>query len=387
MPPRENGLTLGLPRMLCEPGEKRDFLPSFVGEVTGLGVRVCVESGLGSGMRFSDQDYTAVGPGVRVVDRATAYAQEIVLVLRCPETTEWTLIRQGNTLMSMLHFPTRPNRVQKLAQLRLEALSLDSIVDDDGQRLVENLSDVAWNGVKAAFDTLGNTYEALAQTDRPPVRVTVLGSGRVGKHAVEAAVKYGDLDRNRDFGARGLPGVEVVTVGRNLSSRWNYMRDRLMMTDILVDATYRPEGSSEPVVPNSWIAWLPEHAVLCDLNVDPYQLDANPPTVRSIEGIPAGNLDQYVFSPHDPAWNRTIPKGIPTAHRRTVVSCYSWPGVYPEPCMERYGRQLVPLFEALVSRGGTRGLRSDGGFFERALWRSSLRRWTNGRAGAVSGKG
>jgi alanine dehydrogenase len=290
--------------------------------------------------------------------------------------SEWSLVPKGNTLMSMLHFPTRPNRVQKLAQLGLEALSLDSIVDDAGQRLVENLADVAWNGVKASFDALGNTYEQMTETDRPPLRVTVLGSGRVGKHAVEAAVKYGDLDRNRDFGSRGLPGVEVVTVGRNLSSRWEYMRERLMVTDILVDATYRPEGSSKPVIPNPWIAWLPQHAIICDLNVDPYQLDADPPTVRSIEGIPAGNLDRYVLSPHDPTWNATVPEEVPSENRRTVVSCYSWPGVFPDRCMDKYGRQLVPLFEALVARGGPGGLRSDGGFFERALWRSSLRRWT-----------
>ena len=257
MTSRKNELTLGLPRMLCEPGEKRDFLPSFVREVAALGVPVSVESGLGSGMGISDADYTAIGPEVRIVDRATAYAQAVVLVLRCPEMSEWTLLPRGNALMSMLHFPTRPNRVQKLAELGLEALSLDSIEDDGGQRLVESLADVAWNGVKAAFDALGNTYEQMTETARPPIRVTVLGSGRVGKHAVEAAVKYGDLDRNRDFGARGLPGVEVVTVGRNLSTRWDYMRDRLMMTDILVDATYRPEGSSTPVIPNDWIAWLP----------------------------------------------------------------------------------------------------------------------------------
>ena len=37
---------------------------------------------------------------------------------------------------------------------------------------------------------------------------------------------------------------------------------------------------------------------------------------------------------------------------------------FPERCMEKYGRQLVPLFEALVERGGPGGLRSDGGFFE-----------------------
>ena len=376
MTQRQNGLTLGLPRMLCEPGEKRDFLPSFVREVVAMRVQVTIESALGSGMGFSDTDYTAVGPGVRISDRASAYEQEVVLVLRCPDMSEWPLIRQGKTLMSMLHFPTRPNRVQKLQELGLEALSLDSMEDDGGNRLVENLADVAWNGVKAAFDTLEKTYEQLTQPDRPPVRVTVLGSGRVGKHAVEASVKYGDLDRNRDFAERGLPGVEVVTVGRNLSTRWEYMRDRLLVTDILVDATYRPEGSSKPVIPNVWIAWLPQHAVICDLNVDPYELNADPPTVRSVEGIPAGNLDRYVLFPDDPAWNTTVPAEIPNANRRTVVSCYSWPGVFPERCMDKYGRQLIPLFEALVARGGPQGLRSDGSFFERALWRSSLRRWT-----------
>ncbi len=373
---REDGLTLGLPRMLCEPGEKRDFLPAFVREVAALGVPAYVESGLGSGMGISDGAYSAIGPQVRIVDRPTAYAQSVVLILRCPEESEWSLLRRGNTLMSMLHFPTRPNRVRKLAQLGLEALSLDSIEDDQGQRMVENLADVAWNGVRASFDALETTYPQMTRADRPPLRVTVLGAGRVGKHAVEAALKHGDLDRNRKFGDRGLPGVEVVTVGRNLSSRWEYMRNRLMVTDVLVDATYRPEGSSSPVIPNHWLAWLPQHAVLCDLNVDPYELDADPPTVRSIEGIPAGNLDRYVLSPNDPAWDTTVPGEVPSIHRRTVVSCYSWPGVFPERCMEKYGRQLVPLFEALAERGGPARLRPDGSFFERALWRSSLRRWT-----------
>jgi alanine dehydrogenase len=362
--------------MLCEPGEKRDFLPSFVREVTAMGVKVYIQSGLGSGMGISDGDYHSIGPEVRVVSRPQAYARDTVLVLRCPEVSEWTLLRRGSTLMSMLHFPTRPNRIRKLAELGLEALSLDSMEHDDGQRLVENLADVAWNGVKAAFDALEDTYGKMSEPDRPPLRVTVLGSGRVGKHAVEASVKYGDPDRNRDFSARGIPGVEVVTVGRNLSGRRDYMRERLMRTDILVDATYRPEGSSTPVVPNAWIEWLPQHAVICDLNVDPYELDANPPTVRSIEGIPAGNLDRYVLSPEDPAWDTTVPDEVPKANRRTVVSCYSWPGVYAQRSMEKYGRQLVPLFEALVEAGGPQGLRRDGSFFERALWRSSLRRWT-----------
>jgi hypothetical protein len=43
--------------------------------------------------------------------------------------------------------------------------------------------------------------------------------------------------------------------------------------------------------------------------------------------------------------------------------------------MELYGAQLAPLLQTLVERGGAAGLRSDGSFYERALYRGSLRAW------------
>jgi alanine dehydrogenase len=74
-------------------------------------------------------------------------------------------------------------------------------------------------------------------------------------------------------------------------------------------------------------------------------------------------------------WTDTIPAGIPTEHRRHVVSCYSWPGVRPLPCMELYGGQLASLLQVLVERGGATGLRPDGPLEERALHRAWLRTW------------
>jgi hypothetical protein len=116
---------------------------------------------------------------------------------------------------------------------------------------------------------------------------------------------------------------------------------------------------------------------LCDLIVDPYLLDVQPAVVRGIEGIPQGDLDQWEFAPDDPAWD-ALPSTIPTTHRRTVVSCYSWPGVRPEPCMHVYGSQLAPLLETLVLSGDMDGITAQGSFHARALWRGSLRAWPAG---------
>ena len=368
----ERQLTIGFPRMYNEPGERRAFLPPLAGLLAGLDVDVYVEAGSGVGMGYSDDDYRAVSPRVHIVDEATAYRQDIVVVLRAPEG-RYELLRPGTILLSMLHFATRPERVELLHRLGLEAVALDMVTSDDGRRLVQNLRDVARNGLASAFDALERRWPPLLSGARPAVSVTVLGAGGVGKHAIEWAAKCGDDARNERFMREGLPGVEVVVAEQNLAGNEAYFRHRLGLTDILVDATARRD-TSRPLFPNAWLGWLPDHAIVCDLAVDPYLLDDDPPVVRGIEGIPQGNLDQWEFGPDDPAWDR-LPPGIPATERRTVVSCYSWPGVRPEACMEAYGSQLTPLLKTLIWHGGPSAIGPGVSFHGRALWRGSLRHW------------
>ena len=367
-------MTIGFPRMRKEPGERRDFLPALLARLALHDTGIAIEHGIGSGMGLTDADYTSVGPTVRVVSHGEAFEQDIVVVLRCPDLEELDLLSPGTALVSMLHFPTRPERVTRLRRAGVDAIALDCITDDAGHRLVEDSRAVAWNALEAGFDALERTYPLLDDPGRPPIHVTVMGAGAIGRHAVEAATKYGRTDRAARLFAARVPGVEVVTLGRNLTNDQRYVEERLRLTDVLVDATQRSDPS-RPIVPNEWLGLLPEHAVICDCVVDPYQLDAEPPTVRGIEGIPQGNLDRYVFPPDDPAWDDAVPGGVPHEHRRMTVSCYSWPGVHPRACMEVYGGQLAPLLETLVERGGVPGTRPDGDYHERALSRGSLRDW------------
>jgi alanine dehydrogenase len=169
------------------------------------------------------------------------------------------------------------------------------------------------------------------------------------------------------------PGAIALAAGRNITGNADPMRWLMEQADILVDAVQRRDPS-RPVVPNHWIGWLPEHAVIADLAVDPYTLDADPPVVRGVEGIPQGNLDKYIFQPDDDDWDETVPASIPSQQRRAVVSCYSWPGIHPEACMRHYAQQLTPLLEPLLHKGYDR-LSLSGGYFERAMHRATLRAW------------
>lgn len=366
---------IGLPKMHLEPGERRVFLPEFIAALQEMGFKVLLEKDYGTSIDLAEEDYTARADQVQFTDIETIYQQEYVLVLRYPGDEKVKWLKPGACLISMLHYPTRPQRVELLRVNKLHAISLDTIMNDSKRRMVENLPSVAWNGLRISMGELSKVYPPPGFEDpgRPAVRVTLIGAGEVGKNVIQAAVAYGNPGLREELLAAGVPGVMVKVVDYDLTGHSGIMREIFSQTDILVDATQRPDPS-RPVIPNDWIAWLPLHAIITDLSVDPYLLESNPPVVRGIEGIPQGSLDKYIFRPGDPDWDLTVPPSIASTQRRTVVSCYSWPGIFPEDCMQHYGDQLIPLMKRLVKKSYA-GLSPEGDFFERGLYRGTLKYW------------
>lgn len=371
-------LSVGLACMHQEAGERRDFLPDFVARLAESGAEVVLESGYGCGIGLSEADYLERAPRARFASLREVYNQDIVLVLRYPGDEKVRWMRPGACLVSMVHYPTRPQRVNLLRELGLQAVSLDSIKDDVGRRLVENLRAVGWNGVETAFQALARIFPApgIEDPNRNPIKVTVLGAGAVGMFAIQAAVRYGNEATWRRMAGQGVTGVQVTAVEYDLTNHDKIMLQILKYTDILIDATQRPDPS-RPIIPNAWIEVMRPYAVLLDLSVDPYECTPEGlQMVKGIEGVPQGNLDQYVFAPDDPIY-ASLPPCVDTTHRRWAVSCYSWPGVRPKECMEVYGKQLSPLMEAIIRCGGVEKIRPDGDFFHRAVARATLSNWVS----------
>lgn len=362
-------ITVGFPRMRKEPGEKRVFPPDFVQMLTRY-ANVFLAEGYGSRLGYSFDDFRQGNPRVFQTDQKDAFQKDYVIMLRSPNLAEFELLKRNACLISMLHYPTRPQRVKILNELGINSISLDSIIDDQNLRLVENMRAVAWNGLEAAFDVLEKLWPDLQRENGNPFHILILGTGMVGKHAVEAATKFGNIERNARLIESNGPGSIALSIGRNLTQNCHALEALLRQADVLVDATQRRD-SSQPVISNACLAWLPEHAIIVDLAVDPYLLEHMPPVVRGIEGIPQGNLDKYIFMPTDPDWDKTVPASVPSENRRMTVSCYSWPGIHPETCMDHYSRQMTPLMEELLTKG-YKGLSLQGNYFERALFRAKL---------------
>jgi alanine dehydrogenase len=343
-------ITIGLARIHYEFGEKRDFLPNFVAVLGKHGAKVVLEYGYGSGMGFTEEDYLIPDQDVTFASHEDIFKQDYVLVLRCPNEKDLRILKPGTCIISMMHYPTRPQRVA----------------------LLQDLRSVAWNGLEVAFHVLLRTYPppGVESPERGPIQVTILGVGAVGMHAVQAASRYGDNSLWHSLAGRDVPGIIVTTVEYDLTGNEAVMKDILSRTDILVDATQRLDVS-KAVIPNEWIAWMPKHAVLVDLSVDPYDCSVEHREVKGIEGIPQGNLDQFVFAPDDSAFDR-VPSCVSTKNRRYSVSCYSWPGLHPKEGMDHYGKQILPILRTLIERGGVQNIHAKGKYLERAISRAML---------------
>jgi alanine dehydrogenase len=361
-----------------EAGERRDFLPGLVSWLDGAGVdAIVLEAGYGSATDVPAAAYREASGRVRFASYAECLDQDVVVVLRCPSNEDLARLRPGSVLVTMAHFATRPERVRLLTELGVHAISLDAIVDERGRRVVENLETVAWTGVREAFREIRRCHPCFDHPGRSPLHVTCLGSGAVGGYAVHAATRYGDPLLREALWEDNVPGVEVSVVDFDLSWHEEFMLRRLRSTDLLIDATARADPSV-PIVSNRWVAVLPEDAVLLDLAADPYALDARPPVVKGIEGIPHGDLDQWVFPVDHPAWDALDPR-IDAANRRLALSCYSWPGLDPVASMQAYGAQLEPVLRVILDKPPDRWDLEGADHEERAVARAEVSRWSRVR--------
>ncbi len=366
--------TFGFPLMHLEQAERRCFLPELMQVLDRAGAEVIVvEESYGEGMGVAVQDYLAASPKVKIGTYDDCFAQDVVVQVRCPPGEALQAMRPDSVLVAMLHYPTRPGRVAHLSELGIHCISLDSIVDDLGRRLVENMRGVAWYGVRAAIRELHALHRRFDSPARGPLRATVLGAGAVGSHAVHACTRYGDEDLHRRLVAHNVLGVEVTVLEHDTTWNENYMLSRLERTDLLIDATARRDVSA-PVVPNEWLEALPQNGVVLDLAADPYDFSIAPPHVKGVEGVPEGTLDHYVFPTDDDAYEHMDPR-VDTTFRRTALSCYSWPGVEPLACMEVYSHQVAPFLEHLLKAPIGTWDAEHGHYIERAVARAELGRW------------
>ncbi|MDD4431031.1 MAG: hypothetical protein PHF61_06470 [Bacteroidales bacterium] len=348
-----------------EENEKRDFLPEFFDQLKGYKVDLYLEEGYGEGIGYSKEDYLRCNDQLQFVSHERTFEQDMVVVLRCPTEKEIQLIPRGAVLISMLHYETRETRNRLLVDRGIHCFSMDGMTNDQGERILVNYRGTSRAGSRIAFQELRKRTENFKKITKDILCVSIIGAGAVAANSARAFEELGD---SAFMG--GPKGLLLQMLPRSITQKEQFMRTIMNETDILVDASKRPD-SSKYVIPNAWIGYLPPYAILLDLAADPYNEQVQPIQVKGIEGIPTGTLDQFVIEPEDPVYQE-IPASVSTVNRRLVVSCNAWPGIDAHDCMKVYGQQLIPIIDVLFAKELDDLDINSRNLYERSLVRSSL---------------
>jgi NAD(P) transhydrogenase subunit alpha len=158
----------------------------------GHGVRV--QSGAGVAASATDEAYAAAG--AEIVDRAGAFACELVLKVRSPDADELSLMKPGTTLVGMLN-PFDKDGLARLAAAGLTSFALEAAPRTTRAQSMDVLSSQANIGGYKAVIMAADKYQRLfpmlmtAAGTIKAARVVILGVGVAGLQAIATAKRLG----------------------------------------------------------------------------------------------------------------------------------------------------------------------------------------------------
>jgi alanine dehydrogenase len=357
--------SIGFPKMHKE-CEKRDFLPEFFQAFIDYEVEIFLEEGYGEGLGYTSDNYLEYNNKLKFDTLENVYKKDLIIVIRSPEPEEIHLMKEGSTLISMLHYETRESRNTLLKDRKINCFSMDAMTNDQNERILVNYKGTARAGSRIAFGELKKRTNNFKDIKSSIINVSIIGVGALAANSARAFEELGD----NEFLADNYKGIMIHMLPRTITQNYDSLKSIIEKTDILVDASKRPDPS-KIIVSNEIIEYLPEHAIILDLTADPYSDKVEPMQVKGIEGIPTGTLEKYVIETDDILYN-TIPKSINSNNRRVVVSCNAWPGIDAKDCMDLYGRQLLPFIDVILSKGLLNLDGNSKNLYERSLYRASL---------------
>jgi hypothetical protein len=277
------------------------------------------------------------------------------------------MLKEGQTLLAFLHYNTHEARNRLLYDRKINSISLDELVDPaTKKRMVEDLRATSFNAIKSALIALKISWgdDKWFSPYREHIKAYVMGTGKVGANAINALSNFRYTGLRQELVEKGNCKIEVVALGFRETSDKKFINKYVLPdADILIDATYRSEGTNHlHIIDKEQLEILPQDAVICDISADKYDVSGKTHVVKGIQGIPTGKDQDYVrpiFDRNHSAFSDDayVPKEyqLTSRQRRTSVSSYSWPSFGSNADrlenVEIYARQIKPILQFLADSG------------------------------------
>ncbi|CAA9521648.1 MAG: Alanine dehydrogenase [uncultured Sphingomonadaceae bacterium] len=188
-------MRVGIPKEIKNHEYRVGLTPSAVAELTAAGHEVVMETGAGTGIDFTDEDYTAAGATV-ARDAAEVFGRsDMIVKVKEPQPDEIARLEPRHTLFTYLHLAADKPQAEGLMKSGATCIAYETVTSRRGALpLLLPMSEVAGRmsvQVGAHYLEKGQGGRGVLLGGVPgvaPARVAILGGGVSGLNAAQMAV-------------------------------------------------------------------------------------------------------------------------------------------------------------------------------------------------------
>ncbi|PSL23444.1 L-alanine dehydrogenase [Planomicrobium soli] len=269
-------MRIGVPTEVKNNENRVAMTPAGVVNLTLYGHEVFIEAGAGLGSGFTDEDYKNAGAHI-VSSAQEAWAQEMVMKVKEPISSEYGYFREGLILFTYLHLAPEPELTKALLDSKVIGIAYETVqLPNNTLPLLTPMSEVAGKmstQIGAQFLEKIHGGAGILLGGIPGVsrgKVTIIGGGVAGTHAAKVAVGMGasvtilDLNPDRLRQLDDLFGQDVQTL---ISNPFN-IADSVKEADLVVGAVLIPGAKAPKLVTEEMIKSMKPGSVVVDIAID-----------------------------------------------------------------------------------------------------------------------
>jgi alanine dehydrogenase len=270
-------MLIGLPKEIKNHEYRVGLTPASVRELTTHGHQVLVQTGAGSGIGMSDEQYVAAGATLTASAAEVFAKADMIVKVKEPQPQECAMLRPGQILYTYLHLAPDPEQTKALVKSGAICIAYETITGPGGGLpLLAPMSEVAGRmAVQAGAAHLEKSKGGMGVLlggvpGVPAAHVAIIGAGVVGTHALQMAVGMGarvtvldkSVDRLRQLDL--VFGNRINTVYSNAQS----VEDAVLDAELVIGGVLIPGAAAPKLVTRSMISRMKKGAVVVDVAID-----------------------------------------------------------------------------------------------------------------------
>ena len=269
-------MLVGVPREIKDHEYRVGLTPAGVHALCDRGHTVCVQTGAGARIGYSDGDYIAAGARMAASAQAV-FGADLVVKVKELQPAEFSLPRIGQILFAYLHLAPDPQLLAALLASGVSGIAYETVTDALGRLpLLAPMSRIAGRlavqvGAWALQMVNGGSGVLLGGVPGVmPGRVVVIGAGAAGANAVQIAAGMGAAVTVLDVDLERLTHLDERYQGRvkTCFSEALAVAEQVAQADLVIGALLLPGKLAPRLISRELLRRMRPGSVLVDIAID-----------------------------------------------------------------------------------------------------------------------